>query len=56
MIDKIIGAGEIAMSDHRSGQPTAQDYRRLAAETRVGGMISGKAGIINMHMAMAATV
>lgn len=50
MIDKIIGAGEIAMSDHRSGQPTAQDYRRLAAETRVGGMISGKAGIINMHM------
>ena len=50
MIDKSSGAGEIAMSDHRSGQPTAQDYRRLAAETRVGGMISGKAGIINMHM------
>lgn len=50
MIDKIIGAGEIAMSDHRSGQPQAWDYRRLAAETRVGGMISGKCGIINMHM------
>lgn len=50
VIDKCIGAGEIAMSDHRSGQPVAQDYRRLAAEARVGGMISGKAGIINMHM------
>lgn len=50
IIDKCIGAGEIAMSDHRSGQPTAQEYRKLAAEARVGGMISGKAGIINMHM------
>jgi beta-aspartyl-dipeptidase (metallo-type) len=50
IIDKIIGVGEIAMSDHRSAQPTKSDYQRLAAEARVGGMLSGKAGIIDMHM------
>nr|WP_317429512.1 beta-aspartyl-peptidase [uncultured Mitsuokella sp.] len=50
VIDKVIGAGEIAMSDHRSGQPSYEEYRKLAAEARVGGMISGKAGVINMHL------
>ena len=50
MIDKIIGAGEIAMSDHRSAQPVKAEYQRLAAEARIGGMLSGKAGIIDMHM------
>lgn len=50
MMDKIIGAGEIAMSDHRSAQPTKTDYQKLAAEARIGGMLSGKAGIVDMHM------
>lgn len=50
MIDKIIGAGEIAMSDHRSAQPTKDDYQKLAAEARIGGMLSGKAGVVDMHM------
>lgn len=50
LIDKVIGAGEIAMSDHRSAQPTVHEYAKVAAEARVGGMLSGKAGIIDMHM------
>lgn len=50
VIDKIIGAGEIAMADHRSAQPSTQAYAELAAEARIGGMLSGKAGIIDMHM------
>lgn len=50
IIDKIIGTGEIAMSDHRSAQPTKSEYQKLAAEARVGGMLSGKAGIIDMHL------
>lgn len=50
LIDKIIGVGEIAMSDHRSSQPTKADIMKLAAEARVGGILSGKAGIINIHM------
>lgn len=50
MIDKVIGAGEIAMSDHRSAQPSKAEYQKLAAEARIGGMLSGKAGIVDMHM------
>lgn len=50
IIDKVIGAGEIAMADHRSAQPSAYEYQKLVAEARVGGMLSGKAGVVDMHM------
>ncbi len=50
LIDKIIGVGEIAMSDHRSSQPTVEDIAKVAAAARVGGILSGKAGIVNIHM------
>ncbi len=50
LIDKIIGAGEIALSDHRSSQPTFDEIARIAASSRVGGLLSGKAGIVNIHM------
>lgn len=50
LIDKVIGAGEIALSDHRSSQPTVEDLRRLAAECRVGGMLGGKPGLLHLHM------
>ncbi len=49
-IDRIIGVGEIALSDHRSSQPTFNELARLAADARVGGLLSGKAGVINVHM------
>jgi beta-aspartyl-dipeptidase (metallo-type) len=50
LIDKVVGAGEIALSDHRSSQPTFEDFARLAAECRVGGMLGGKAGILHCHL------
>jgi len=50
MIDEIIGIGEIAISDHRSSYPTTNELIRLAAQARVGGMLGGKAGIVNIHM------
>ncbi|HDT13196.1 MAG TPA: beta-aspartyl-peptidase [Candidatus Aminicenantes bacterium] len=50
LIDKVIGAGEIAVSDHRSSQPTFDEIARLAAECRVGGMLGGKAGILHLHL------
>jgi len=50
LIDKVIGAGEIAISDHRSSQPTFEEFARLAAECRVGGMLGGKAGILHCHL------
>jgi len=49
-VDKIIGVGEVAISDHRSTQPTFDEFVRLAAESRRGGILSGKAGIVNIHL------
>jgi beta-aspartyl-dipeptidase (metallo-type) len=50
IVDKIIGVGEVALSDHRSTQPTFDEFARTAAEARRGGILSGKAGIVNVHM------
>lgn len=50
IIDKVIGVGEIAISDHRSAQPLKEDIQKLAAEARVGGMLSSKAGVVNLHV------
>lgn len=50
MVDKIIGVGEVALSDHRSSQATYQDFVNTVAKARVGGILSGKAGIVNVHL------
>jgi len=50
LIEEVIGVGEIAVSDHRSSCPTVQELIRLAAQARVGGLLGGKAGIVNLHM------
>ncbi|MDZ5710892.1 beta-aspartyl-peptidase [Jeotgalibacillus haloalkalitolerans] len=50
LIDRVIGAGEIAISDHRSSQPTVQELAKIASAARIGGMLSGKAGIVNIHV------
>ncbi len=46
----VIGVGEIAMADHRSSQPTVEEIKKLAASARVGGMLAGKAGVVNIHL------
>lgn len=38
------------MSDHRSSQPSFEEFIRAAADARVAGMLSGKAGIVNVHV------
>lgn len=50
VVDKIIGIGEVAISDHRSSQPTFDEFIRAVADARVAGMLSGKAGVINIHL------
>lgn len=50
-IDKVVG-GKVAMSDHRSSMPTTEDYAKLVAETRMGGMMSGKAGVLHIHIGL----
>lgn len=49
-IDRIIGFGELALSDHRSSQPTLDEFLRVAAECHVGGLMTGKAGVLHVHM------
>ena len=49
-IDPIIGVGELAISDHRSSQPTFDEFVRIAADCHVAGMMSGKAGVLHLHL------
>jgi beta-aspartyl-dipeptidase (metallo-type) len=50
LIEEVIGVGEVAISDHRSSVPSTEELTRITAHARVAGMLSGKAGIINIHM------
>lgn len=50
IVDEIIGTGEVALSDNRSSQPTFDEFTNVVAQTRVGGLLSNKCGIVNIHM------
>ncbi len=50
LLEKVVGTGEIAISDHRSSQPTREEFAKIIADTRVGGILSAKAGLVNIHM------
>jgi beta-aspartyl-dipeptidase (metallo-type) len=50
LIDEVIGVGEIAVADHRSSWPTADELARLAGHARVGAMLGGKAGLVTVHV------
>ena len=49
-IDCIIGVGEVAISDHRSSQPTLDELLKVAADAHVAGLMTGKAGIVHLHL------
>jgi len=49
LIDKVIGL-KIALSDHRASHPNLDEFRRATSETRTGGVLAGKAGLIHIHM------
>jgi len=50
LIPEFIGVGEVAIADHRSSNPSVEELARIAAEARVGGMLSGKKGIVSIHV------
>lgn len=50
LIDLFVGVGEVAISDHRSSHPSRDELIRLAAQARVGGLLSGKAGTVMVHV------
>ena len=49
-VDPILGVGELAISDRRSSQPTSGELARIASDCFVGGMMSGKAGVLHLHL------
>jgi beta-aspartyl-dipeptidase (metallo-type) len=49
-VEALIGVGELAISDHRSSQPTLDELLRLASEAHVAGLMTGKAGVLHLHL------
>jgi beta-aspartyl-dipeptidase (metallo-type) len=49
-IDPIIGVGELALSDHRSSQPSLKEFLRVASDAYVAGILANKAGVVHCHM------
>lgn len=50
LVDRMIGIGEVAISDHRSSQPTLDELLRLASDAHVAGLMTGKAGLVHLHV------
>lgn len=50
LVEKIIGVGELALCDHRGSQPSFEGFLSVVAEARVAGLLSGKSGIVNVHL------
>lgn len=49
-IEPIIGVGELAISDHRSSQPTFDEIARIVGDAHVAGLMTNKAGIVHFHL------
>ena len=50
LINECLGIGEVALSDHRSSQPTREELEKVLTQARLGGMLSGKTGVVQFHM------
>lgn len=48
-IDEIIGV-KLALSDHRAPNVSNDELKRVVSDARVAGMLSGKVGIVVLHM------
>lgn len=49
LVTPVIGA-KLAISDHRSSNPSGEELARLAASCRRGGLLSGTPGLLMLHM------
>ncbi len=50
LVDRIVAVGELAISDHRSSQPTLEELLRVGADAHVAGLMTGKAGLVHLHL------
>jgi beta-aspartyl-dipeptidase (metallo-type) len=49
-LEPFVGVGELAISDHRSSQPTLEELLRVASDAHVAGLMTGRAGILHLHL------
>lgn len=49
-LEPVIGVGELAISDHRSSQPTLNELLKVASEAHVARLMTGKAGMLHLHL------
>ncbi|MDT0596505.1 beta-aspartyl-peptidase [Glaciecola petra] len=49
-VEPVIGVGELAISDHRSSQPTLNELLKIASEAHVARLMTGKAGMLHLHL------
>ena len=45
-----MAVGELAISDHRSSQPTLTELLKIASQAHVARLMTGKAGILHLHL------
>ena len=50
LIPKVIGVGEIALSDYRSSKPSFEEFIKVIYDARVGGLLANKKGIVHIHI------
>jgi beta-aspartyl-dipeptidase (metallo-type) len=50
LFEEIIGAGEIAIADRRGTHYDARTLARLASDCYIAGTLTGKAGVLHMHV------
>ncbi|MEE4217117.1 MAG: beta-aspartyl-peptidase [Xanthomonadales bacterium] len=50
MVEPVIGAGELAIADHRASHPSLEEIRRIASDIHLGGTLSGKGGTLFLHV------
>lgn len=49
-IEPVVGVGELAISDHRSSQPTLNELLKIASQAHVARLMTGKAGMLHLHL------
>ena len=49
-VEEIIGAGEVAIADHRAAEPTADQLARIVVDAYVAGTLTKKAGVTRVHV------
>lgn len=50
VVDQVLGAGEVAISDSRAPILSVTELLKLASEVSLGGLLASKAGVVHLHV------